>query len=293
MSDIAMPAEAVTAASPYLTIKHAQALFATSPETLTPEQRQKVSVVVARQHEIERRILGSRQAAHVVVNQEAIDHSVAEIAGRFSTEAEFVCDLARNGLTLQGLRKDVERDLRVEAILEAVSARVPPVSNLETEIFYQLHYERFQLPERRTLRHILVTVNEELAGSHREEARERINKVHALLTRAADRFAEQALRYSECPTAMQGGLLGQITRGTLFPELETVAFSMRAGSISEVVESPMGFHILRCENIQPAGPVPLATVRDRIREQMIKTRRENKQRAWVRGIMTQPGNHTE
>lgn len=286
MSDIATPTAALSAAtSPYLTLKHAHALFSTAPEALSLEQKQQVSVVVARQREIERRILNSPQAAHVVVNQEAITRSVAEISARFTTEAEFICDLARYGLTQQALRDDVERDLRVEAVLETVSARIPPVSNMETEIFYRLHHARFQTPERRTMRHILVTINEDLKENGREEALARIEQIHALLSKFPDRFAEQALRHSECPTAMQGGLLGQVQQGQLFPALDAAAFRMHPASISGVLESPIGFHILRCENIQPAGSVPLASVRDRIREQMLKTRRENKQRAWVKSLL--------
>lgn len=286
MSELAISAAAVAAtASPYLTIKHAQALFDTSPELLTPEQRQKVNVVVTRQRDIERRILASRQAAQVVVREEAIDHCVGEISARFESGAEFICDMARNGLSLQMLREDIERDLRVEAVLEAVSAHVPPVSNVETELFYHLHYERFLQQEKRTLRHILITINEEMNGNHRQQAHTRIEAIHAMLLKSPDRFAEQALRHSECPTAMQGGLLGQVPRGQLYPELDSAAFTMRPGSISDILESPMGFHILRCENVQPAGAVPLGAVRNRIREQMLKSRRENRQRAWVRGLM--------
>jgi len=286
MSDIANSAVAVAAnPSPYLTIKHAQALFDTAPEKLTSEQRQKVAVVVARQREIENRILASRQAANISVRTEAIDGCIAEISGRFASEAEFVCDMARNGLSIHGLREDVERDLRVEAILENISSHVPPVSNLEAELFYHLHFERFRQQEKRTLRHILITINSDFKGNSREEALKRIGAIRDVLLKSPDRFAEQALRHSECPTAMQGGVLGQVPRGQLYPELESVAFSMHPGCISEVLESPVGFHILRCDNIQPAGMVPLTTVRGRIREQMLKTRRENKQRAWVRSLM--------
>ncbi|GAB2879883.1 hypothetical protein GCM10027046_04860 [Uliginosibacterium flavum] len=286
MSELAATSAAISAASsPYLTLKHANAMFSATPEALTPEQRQQVSAVVARQHEIERRILSSPQAAHVVVDAAAIEHNLSEIAARFTTEAEFILDLARHGLSQQTLREDVERELRVEAVLDFISARIAPVSNLETEVFYYQHFERFQTPERRSLRHILVTINEDLKSNGREEALKRIESIHALLLKAPDRFAEQALRHSECPTAMQGGLLGQVPRGQLFPSLDAAAFEMRPASLSGVLESPMGFHILRCENIQPAGSLPLTQVRDKIREQMRQVRRQNKQRAWVKSLL--------
>ncbi len=284
MSELASPVAAVAAASsPYLVLKHARAMFDTTPERLDAAQRMKLDQVVARQHKIEARILGSRQSAHVRITTEAIEARLAEISSRFSSEAEFVLDLARHGLSLQTMRHEIERELRIDGILEMVSAKVPPVSNLETELFYRLHYERFQTPERRTLRHILLTFSEEDSG-HREEVRTKLDGIRELLERAPDRFAEQALRHSECPTAMQGGMLGQVPRGKLFPALEDAAFELRAGMLSGIVESPMGFHLVRCENVQAAGRVPLASVRDRIRQQMLEARRENRQRAWIRQV---------
>lgn len=285
MSELASPAAAVAAASsPYLMLKHARVMFDTTPERLDVAQRLKLDQVVARQHKIEARILGSRQSGHVKVTPEAVEARLAEIGSRFSSEAEFVLDLARHGLSLQTMRHEIERELRIDGVLEMVSAKIPPVSNLETELFYQLHYERFQTPERRTLRHILLTFSEDSDQNGREAVRERLDGIRELLLRAPDRFAEQALRHSECPTAMQGGMLGQVARGKLFPALEATAFEMRAGMLSEIVESPMGFHLLRCENVQAASRVPLANVRDRIRQQMLEARRENRQRAWVRQV---------
>lgn len=289
MSELAAPAAAIAAAShasPYLSIKHAQALFNTTPEKLEPAQQRKLEAVVARQRQIEARILGSRQAAHVVINQQAVSRSLGEISARFTSEAEFVCDLARHGLSLQALSEEIERELRVEAVLEMVSSKVAPVSNLEIEIFYHLHRQRFLTPERRTLRHILITINDTLKGNAREDALARIEEIRSLLERQPDRFAEQALRHSECPTAMQGGLLGQVPQGQLFPALEAAAFCMRPGELSDVLESPMGFHVLRCENVQPAHQVPISQLRERIRSQMLEARRQNKQKAWVRKVLS-------
>lgn len=285
MSELATPVAAIAAAgSPYLILKHAQAMFKTTPERLAAEQRSKLERVVSHQHKIEARILGSRQAAHVVISREAIEQKLTEIGSRFTSEAEFVLDLARHGLSLALMRTEIERELRIDGVLEMVSAKVAPVSNMEVELFYHLHFERFHTPERRTLRHILLTINEDNADNKREQASRRIHEIRELLGRAPDRFAEQALRHSECPTAMQGGMLGQVPRGQLFPALEAVAFDMRPGSLSAVVESPMGFHILRCENVQPEGRIPLTSVRDRIREQILETRRQNRQRAWIKQV---------
>lgn len=270
--------------SPYFTIKFAHALYDKTPDHLDEAQRQQVAAAATRAHALESRILASREAAGVVIGQDAVDKGLAEIAARFATEADFVCELARHGLSHQALGEEIARSLRVDAVLERVSANAPPVTQTDVEIFYLMHQDRFKRPERRTMRHILITLNDALPGNTREEAQAKLAGIRDLCQKQPARFAELALRHSECPTAMQGGLLGKVERGTLYPALDDASFRMRPGDISTILESPMGLHLLRCDNIEHGGPTPLNRVRDRIREQLTEIRRQNKQRAWIRAL---------
>ncbi|WP_374404709.1 nitrogen fixation protein NifM [Niveibacterium sp.] len=271
--------------SRYLSIKHAQALFQLAPDALSEPQRAHVDEVVARQLAIEQRVLASEEARRVTVSNETVDAGVGEVMSRFTSEADFVCMLAKQGLTQAALRDALAREMTVDAVLDAVSANVPPVSKQDVEIFYRLHADRFHTPERRTARHILITINDDLAGSGRVAARARIDQIRAQCVRDPEQFAKQALRHSECPTAMQGGLLGPVTRGQLFPALDAALFAMGTGELSGVLESPMGFHILCCDHIRPAGRVPLAKVREKIRAQILATRRAHHQRQWLRSLI--------
>lgn len=272
------------ATSPYLLLKFASALYSSTPDALDPQQRQQVTTAAQRAQELERRILASREAIGVMVSEEALSTGLAEIEGRFASEEEFSAELNRLHMSRQELCQELGRNLRVDKVLEQVSAKVQSVSHTEVEIFYLLHHARFNQPERRTMRHILVTINEDVPDNTPAQARARIAEILQECQRHPERFAELALRYSECPTAMQGGLIGQVERGQLFPALDAAAFEMRPGSLSGLLESPMGLHILRCDNVSPAGRVPLSQVRDRIREQLLSVRRQNKQRAWVKSL---------
>ncbi|MEN9493110.1 MAG: nitrogen fixation protein NifM [Pseudomonadota bacterium] len=273
-----------TACSPYFTIKFSHALYDKTPDSLDDEQRQQVTAAALRAHALESRILASREASGVIIGQDAVQRGLAEITARFATEADFVCELARHGLSHQALNDEIERSLRVDAVLERVSSNIQPVTQTDIEIFYLMHQERFKLPERRTMRHILITLNEDLPGNSRQEAHAKLVSIREQCQKQPARFAELALRHSECPTAMQGGLLGKIERGTLYPALDEASFQMRPGDISIILESPMGLHILRCDNLEPGGPIPLNRVRDRIREQLTEIRRQNKQRTWIRKL---------
>jgi peptidyl-prolyl cis-trans isomerase C len=274
----------VTADFPYLTLKLSHELYSKSPDGLDDTERKRVSAIAARQQEIEQRILGSAKAALVVLPEASIEACVKDIRDRYPDEPEFEADLGRAGLDIESLRTAIERDLKVEAVLEQVAATTPPISETEVEIFYLQHLDRFKKPETRSLRHILITINDDMAGSTRDAAQAKIEAIRERLLKEIGRFSEQALKHSECPTAMNGGLLGKVPRGKLYPEVEAVAFALAPGELSVVVESELGFHVVLCESVELELQVPLAEVRERVREHLASTRHAAAQKAWIAGL---------
>ena len=271
----------------YLVLKLSQALFQKAPGLLAPKERQRVEQVASRQLEIEQRILATQEAAQIHVPEASLNAAVAEIRGRYATRAEYLADLDNAGLDESTLRVAIARDLRFEAVLERVASREAKVSDLDAEIFYFIHREKFRRPENRTLRHILVTINDDLPGSDRVSAWRHIEALQTQLKNTPDRFADLALKHSECPTAMQGGLLGTLRRGQLYPELEPVAFALRLGELSEIVESPMGFHLLYCVAIEDESFVPFSVVREKIRAHLSVRRQKAAQRQWIASLFSQ------
>jgi peptidylprolyl isomerase/peptidyl-prolyl cis-trans isomerase C len=268
----------------YLTLKLARELYRKSPGGLAPEERRRVDKVALRQQQIEARILATPEAAAVVLPASALAQSLAEIRGRYAGEDEFHADLGDNGLNEAELRRALERDLVVEAVLEGVASRTGAVGDADVEIFYLMHRDRFRQPETRSLRHVLVTINESVATSSRAAALAKIEAIRERLRKSPERFEEQALKHSECPTALNGGLLGDLPRGKLFPELEPAAFALAAGELSAVLESPLGFHVLRCDAIKAEQVLPLEAVIERLRSHLDDNRRQKAQKAWIAGL---------
>ncbi len=264
----------------YIELKLSWELYKKAPEALAEPERQRLDEVARRQARIEHSILRSPLAAQVIVPQATRNTRLAEIRGRYDDESTYRHDLAAIGLDENTLALAVERDLLVEAILEKVAADVPAVSTVDAEIYYRLHPAAFDRPEARRLRHILITF-EHRAG--RAIARETLEKLR-LTVGSSDDFATAALRHSQCPTALEGGLLGVVKRQQLYPELEPAAFALQENEISAVLESPIGLHILRCDEIFPSGPLPFAEVRERIIERLTDKRRQEAQRTWLRSL---------
>jgi peptidyl-prolyl cis-trans isomerase SurA len=83
-------------------------------------------------------------------------------------------------------------------------------------------------------------------------ARQRAESLLVELRRGSD-FAAAAKRFSsDTASGAQGGELGWFRRGVMVKEFEDVAFTLRPGELSDVVETPFGFHIIRIERTQPA-----------------------------------------
>lgn len=262
----------------YLALKLSWEFFHKAPDTLSEVERGQLTGLAQRQDKIEQRILVSPEAASVVIPAQTLATRLGEIRQRYAGDDEFVRDLARIGLTQAELAQSVERDLRVEAVLERVASAAPRVTEVDAEIYYRLHPEAFERPEMRMLRHILVTFDNPQQRANATTLLEGLH--HSVQDIAA--FAKAALRHSQCPTAVDGGKLGSIKRGQLFPELEPAAFALAEGEISSVLASPIGLHIIMCEAINPGETLSFAAARERIIERLGDQRRQKLQREWIR-----------
>jgi peptidyl-prolyl cis-trans isomerase D len=136
-------------------------------------------------------------------------------------------------------------------------------SAADVENYYERNIDKFSQPEQRRARHILITTSPQDSPAEREKKRQRAEDV-LQKARGGEDFAELARRYSEGPSAPQGGDLGQFARGRMVKPFEDAVFAMQKGDISDIVETSFGFHIIKLEDIIPPSIKPLAEVREEI-----------------------------
>lgn len=268
----------------YLTLKTAQKNYGKSTAALSGPELARVRSMAQRQHRLESSVLASDEASATLVPPVTLQAALDEIRGRYTNPEEFIEDLALNGLDESGFAAAMESELRVEAILEKVGTRAGRVSDVDIELYYHYHPDQFRRPETRQVRHILITVNDTIADNTRIAAQQRISSIAARLAKEPQRFEEQALKHSECPTALQGGALGDLPRGKLFPALEAALFEMKAGEVSGVLETELGFHVLRCDAITGADVLNLDQARSHIRKMLELKRKRACQQAWLKQL---------
>lgn len=264
--------------SSYLHLKLSLALFKKPPRALSQEESAHLLKVAQRQKRMESMILGSGEAAGVVLSEAEQAAHLREIRARYSKHEEFLADLYQNGLDESDLEDAIARDLRVEAVLEKIAARVPEVTREEAREYYQQHPDAFTRPETRHMRHILVTHQD---AAQKKAARMLLETLRAQIKTKED-FAAAALKHSQCPTALREGVIGSVKRGQLFPELEAAAFALLEGELSLPLESPIGVHLLFCDAIFLSMTLEFEAVKERIIAHLTNERRQACQWEWIR-----------
>lgn len=144
---------------------------------------------------------------------------------------------------------------------------------------YEAEKAKFIVPEQRHARHIFFKVARTAGNQVREAEKKKAEAVLQLVRGGMD-FAAAARKYSEGPTAANGGDLGFFSRGRMVKSFDDVVFSLKPGEISGVVESPFGYHIIKLVEVRPAFTRPYDQVKDEIAAAM--KRRQAKAQAFKR-----------
>lgn len=275
---------------PYTLLRTALTLFKKTPDALADEERSQAELQALNEFKIETRILNSPEAAAVIITEEALQSAYQDVSSQYPDEESFILDLQKNQLTEQSLQAALFRQCKVNVIMDLIASRAAKVNDIEIGIYYHLHPEQFHRHETREAHHILISINDDYAENTRKQALARIQDLQLKLQKKPYKFADYALKHSECPTALQGGVLGTVPRGKLYPELDAALFKLKAGEISEVLESEIGFHVVLCKAIYPAETLSLQKATPKIRERMESRAQRICQRAWLANLLALPVN---
>lgn len=142
------------------------------------------------------------------------------------------------------------------------------VEDADAETYYFDNPNYFKKEASVHARHILLKSKEEA-----ESVLEKLNN-------GAD-FAEMAKEFSTGPSGPNGGDLNYIVKGQTVAEFENVAFSLKVGEISGVVETQFGYHIITVEDIKPESIVAFEDAKEQIKANLIESK---KQESWAKFV---------
>jgi len=164
---------------------------------------------------------------------------------------------------------EMEKYLLAEEVLQRELSTVKPTEE-ELKKFYEKNKELYTEPEGLKLKHILVYVPEKADNQTKEKALARAKKIREELKRGA-KFEELAKKYSDDTASREkGGDIGVLRKGMTVPEFEKKIFSLKEGSISDPIESPYGYHIVKVEKRIPPKLKSFEEVKEQVQDDYIK-----------------------
>jgi peptidyl-prolyl cis-trans isomerase C len=221
------------------------------------------------------------KARKIIVPESDIDAQIAQIRSQFQTDAQFQQALTMQKMTLAAVRDDARSELGVGKLVETEIAGKIAVTPEAVTDFYQKNQDKFQQGARVRASHILIAVPETADAAAKQQAKTKAEAVLKDLKGGKD-FAAAAKESSQDPgSAPSGGDLGFFEQGQMVPPFEQAAFALKPGAMSELVESPFGFHIIKVAEKQDARVVPLEEAKPKIDEFLSSQNRQTQTQAFV------------
>ena len=193
--------------------------------------------------------------------------------------ARMIRTLNAQGMSFESFRRRLRDDLIVQLMtIKNVSSSVM-VSPYKVEQFYKSNPAMFAVEDQVKLRMIFLAVKPDRdAAATRQLADELLQKI-----KDGASFADLASTYSDGSQRKAGGDWGEVDRKTLREDLAQVAFSLKAGEVSGVLEKPDGCYIMKVEQVIPAHTRPLTdpNVRGQIEDTLARKERARLREEWI------------
>ncbi|MEE8184268.1 MAG: peptidylprolyl isomerase [Acidobacteriota bacterium] len=178
------------------------------------------------------------------------------------TVEEFLSNLIRVAVPQEILNFEVRNKIKVEED--------------EAREYYRLHREEYSRPETVLFREIVLLAS----GENRSEIRANLEIFREAILQGAD-FLEISEANSDASSRSQGGLVGPFQRTDLLTEIADVAFSMDEGEISEIIDLPHGFHLIRLEEHKEVHTALFEEMQDEIRQILYEEKGEAGMRDYI------------
>jgi peptidyl-prolyl cis-trans isomerase C len=203
------------------------------------------------------------QKKGIKIEDSAINDQILMMKRQFPSEEEFKNFLSRINQSEDSIKEQIKKRLLIQQFIENQFAQKVAVSEKEMREYYNTHPDFFKQPEQIRASHILIKVDQNWDKPRKDEARKKIETIQKRLKKGDD-FAQLAKEFSQCPSSANGGDLGYFSRGQMVKPFEEVAFKMKAGEVSNIVETPFGYHLIKVTDRKPATQLSFNEIKEKI-----------------------------
>jgi peptidyl-prolyl cis-trans isomerase SurA len=193
-----------------------------------------------------------------------------------TTDDELLEQLKREGMSLDDLKRNIERSvLRREVLRRELESKVT-ATEAEARADYDAHKADYVRPPTVHLSEIVIRSQDASATAL---ARDLVRRA-----RAGEDFAALARTYSQVPSRVSGGDLGELRRGELTGDLEKIVFALPKGGVSDPIRTTEGFRILHVADRTEGSVVPFEEAKAEILKRLTQDRTSKAYEEYMEGL---------
>lgn len=209
---------------------------------------------------------------NITVSEAEVDKAIERFKeNRSMTQEELEKGLQQDGMTFQGYRDKIRKELlRPKLISRAVNSKVV-VTDTEVKTYYEEHKDKYTGIKKYELRNILA------------EKRERVEQAMTFLEKGGD-FRAAAEKFSEASNASEKGYLGVFKADAFSEKLKSRITSCKPGEYTDIIETDRGFQIFYVQNIEKSGGKSLKEAREEIVDTLYDRKASEKFDKWMQSL---------
>lgn len=232
----------------------------------------------------------------IKVTSDDVDKELRNIIDQIGSKEKFNEILKQNGISSSQFKKDLENEVRIKKLVDTL--KKVEVSDKDAEKFYKTNINSFKRPEMVKASHILVAANkdeirglivaesanknlspDEIDAKVKEDLGKKYDKAKKLLNEVKKdptMFAKIAKENSDdVGSAQQGGDLGYFSKEEMVEDFSKAAFSLKPSTVSEIVVTPYGYHIIMVTDRKEAGLESFTKVKSDIKAMLAQQEKVN------------------
>jgi parvulin-like peptidyl-prolyl isomerase len=194
---------------------------------------------------------------------------------KLENDDQFSAALKQEGLTLEQLRKNLEKTMVINQVRQVEVASKIGISDSEAQAYYAEHKDQFTTPASITLRELLVSVK--MDGKAINVAADDAAKAKAedlvRRARAGESFAALVAEASDAPSKANGGLVGPLSAEELDPGVRKLIEGLKPGGVTEVFRTGGGYAIIQLDTSTPPVVKSFEVARDDIAQKVYDSKR--------------------
>ncbi len=184
------------------------------------------------------------------------------------------------GVSFEDFKANIRNQIVTQAVMRQEVGEHIQMTPGEVERFYEQNKQDYTQPESEKLSEILVSTGNSDDPTKLAAAKAKAADIEARLHSGGD-FAQLARRFSDGPTAAEGGDLGQYKRGQLGKVLEDKTFALQSGQYTDPILTRQGYIILKVVQHTPGGPRPFKDVEQDVEQAYYMSKMEPAIRAYL------------